>query len=553
MNQRQKLVQKQFLNNEQTVIKRLEYIYDGALSDINKKIRNLEFKIDDLTEEYDWLDDGDPKKEIIRSKIQSQIHQKKYQEALQGQIEGILNQMQTKQYLTVSDYLSGCYEDGFIGSLFDLHGQGIPLTMPLDQTKMVRAIQLDSKISKGLYTKLGEDVDVLKKRITSEVTRSIATGASYAQCAQRLAGQTKIGYNKSVRIARTEGHRIQTTAAMDAMENAKAKGADVLKQWDATLDDVTRESHVAVDGEIRELDEPFSNGLDYPGDPAGGAAEVVNCRCALLQRARWALDEGELQTLKDRAAFYGLDKSDQFDDFKKKYLKAVDTDATMKVQKPHPDAKIKTVGGMNCWVHDIDSYGFTDGTAGGVKKTVPARVYTTPDGTQFIYPKGYNKQNQTLTPDMAIEVWGKVPENIRTKIQKTVEVVDYYNPQDSYWKKVYKNFGHSYATGGEKITMYRSSYHDPDYLLHTYCHEGGHYIDYHLPGTSLSDRYCQQSAWQTAMAKDLATSGKKSWRAYGENSPLEDFADSVGYYTTDRAGFAAIFPERTKLLDEILK
>ena len=325
MNRRQKLVQQQFLNNEKAVIKRLEYIYDGALSDINKKIRELEFHIGDLTEVYDWMEDDDPQKEVIRSRIQSKIYQKQYQESLQGQVDGILKQMQTKQFLTVSDYLDTCYEDGFIGSLFDLHGQDVPLLMPLDQTKMVRAIQLDSKISKGLYTRLGEDVTTLKKRITAEVTRSIATGTSYAQTAQRLAGQTKIGYNKAVRIARTEGHRIQTTAAMDVMEGAKERGADVLKQWDAALDDRTRESHIAVDGEIREVDKPFSNGLMYPGDPAGGAAEVINCRCALLQRARWALDEDELQTLKDRAEYFGLDKSDQFNDFKKNYLKAVQT------------------------------------------------------------------------------------------------------------------------------------------------------------------------------------------------------------------------------------
>ena len=242
--------------------------------------------------------------------------------------------MQTKQFLTVSDYLDLCYEDGFVGSMFDLHGQDVPLMMPLDQTKMVRAIQLESKISKGLYTRLGEDVDVLKKRITAQVTRSIATGDSYAQTAKQLAGQTRIGYNKAVRIARTEGHRIQTTATMDVMEQAKEKGADVVKQWDATLDDRTRESHMAVDGQIREVDEAFSNGLMFPGDPDGGAAEVVNCRCALLQRARWALDEDELQTLKDRAKFYGLDKADEFDDFKKKYLKAVEEPAVKNTVDP---------------------------------------------------------------------------------------------------------------------------------------------------------------------------------------------------------------------------
>lgn len=46
----------------------------------------------------------------------------------------------------------------------------------------------------------------------------------------------------------------------------------------------------------------------------------VNCRCALIQRARWALDIDELKTLKERAEYYGLDKSDDFESFKKEYL-----------------------------------------------------------------------------------------------------------------------------------------------------------------------------------------------------------------------------------------
>lgn len=58
----------------------------------------------------------------------------------------------------------------------------------------------------------------------------------------------------------------------------------------------------------------------FPGDPDGTAAEVVNCRCTLLQRARWALGEDELQTLKERAKYFGLDKSEGFEDFKKKYI-----------------------------------------------------------------------------------------------------------------------------------------------------------------------------------------------------------------------------------------
>lgn len=354
MNKHQKLVQQKFLNDEEKVIKRLRQVYDQSLNDITGKISDLDTSISTLQKVYNSIGTDeigdlaaaffkgkanitpDEAKETLQSMIQSKVYQKKYQEALKKQVGGILDTMHDKEFKAVSDYLTECYENGFVGTMFDLQGQGIPMCFPLDQEQMVRAVQLDSKISKGLYTRLGEDVALLKKKITAQVSRGISTGMSFQQVAQQLAGYTNIGYNNAVRIARTEGHRIQCQAGMDACYTAKDKGADVLKQWDSTMDSSTRESHVAVDGEIRELDEKFSNGLMFPGDPAGGAAEVINCRCALLQRARWALDEDELQTLKNRAAYFGFDKSDGFEDFKKKYLKAagnINNSATTSAKK----------------------------------------------------------------------------------------------------------------------------------------------------------------------------------------------------------------------------
>lgn len=304
------MVQQQFLNKEETVIKRLKGVYGQSLKDITGKISDLDKSIGALQKALADVDDdeiGDlakaflgrranispaEAKETLQSMLQSKVYQKRYQEALKGQIDGIMDKMHSKEYKIVSDYLKECYEDGFIGTMFDLQGQGIPLCFPLDQEAMVRAVQLDSKISQGLYARLGEDVALLKKKITAQVSRGIATGMSYQQVARGLSAYTNIGYNNAVRIARTEGHRIQVQGTMDACYKAKEKGADVVKQWDSTLDGRTRESHAQVDGEIRELDKPFSNGLMFPGDPSGGAAEVVNCRCALLQRARWALDDG---------------------------------------------------------------------------------------------------------------------------------------------------------------------------------------------------------------------------------------------------------------------
>lgn len=348
MNKRQKLVQQQFLNNEEAVIKKLNQVYTKSYDDICKTFSELDESIAYLQEVYEGIEkDGltgaaldyfsmrgqspspEQAQETVKSMIQSKVYQKNYQTALKKQVGGILDTMHENEFKTVSKYLNKCYEEAFIGTMFDLQGQGIPLCFPLDQEAMVRAVQLDSKISQGLYSRMGEDVSMLKKHITSEISRGISNGMSYEKVAQQI-GFKMMGtydtpggaYAKALRIARTEGHRIQCQSGMDACYKAKEKGADVVKQWDATLDSNTRETHSQVDGEIRELDKRFSNGLMFPGDPSGGPGEVVNCRCALLQRAKWGLDEAELQTLKDRAEYFGFDKSDSFEEYKKNYLKA---------------------------------------------------------------------------------------------------------------------------------------------------------------------------------------------------------------------------------------
>lgn len=339
MKKYEKEVQQAFLNNEEAVIKELKKTYDQSLIDISSKVKKLDLNIGYIQKALLEIEDDDigdlarillgkkkhltpeEAKETLKSMLQSKVYQKNYQTALKKQVSGILDKMHQKEFTAVSDYLVECYDNGFMGAMYSLQNQGIPMCFPIDQTAMVRAVQLDSKISKGLYSRLGEDVAVLKKKIVAQVSRGISTGMSYQEIAKQLSGYTNIGFNNAVRIARTEGHRVQVQSAMNASYSAKEKGADVVKQWDAALDSSTRESHAKVDGEIRELDKPFSNGLMFPGDPSGGAAEVINCRCALLQRARWALDDDELETLKERAKYFGLDKTENFEEYKKKYLK----------------------------------------------------------------------------------------------------------------------------------------------------------------------------------------------------------------------------------------
>lgn len=237
--------------------------------------------------------------------------------------------------------------------MYDIAKQGVPIIAPIDQAAAVRSVLTDSKIVEGFYNHLGVNYAQLKKTITQEVSRGIASGLSYRDIARNIHNVSGSGVSNAKRIARTEGHRIQQTAARDAQQTAKKRGADVVKQWDASLDKRTRDSHARVDGEIRELDEEFSNGLMFPGDPSGSAAEVINCRCTSNTRARWALDEDELNTLKDRAEYFGLDKTESFEDYTAKYLNASEIQAKVE-QTVTPKKEYLTENKLKQKIEDAD-------------------------------------------------------------------------------------------------------------------------------------------------------------------------------------------------------
>ena len=186
------------------------------------------------------------------------------------------------------------------------------------------AIHTDTKLTSPLYAALGENVDILKKRIANNLARGISQNSSWREIARNIKGSSRIPISNTMRIARTESHRIQESAKYDSQKKASENGADIVRQWNAALDSRTRKSHAEVDGQIVGIDEPFTVGGHqgmFPGN-IGIAKEDINCRCTVDQRAVWALDEDELEKLNKRAEYFGLDKSKNLEDFKKKYLKA---------------------------------------------------------------------------------------------------------------------------------------------------------------------------------------------------------------------------------------
>ena len=301
MNKRQKQVQHSLLKNELAVIKQLEDSYEQAVKDIDSVITRLLARKD-------------------TENLQSIIYQVKYQTALKKELEDFLRVLHTNNYTLINDYLQDCYRESHIGTLFDIQGQGVPLILPLEQEQMISAITLNSKLSEPLYNALGYNVEVLKIDVMREISRGIAQSLSYQEMARNLKTTTNVDFNKCLRITKTEGHRVQCESAFNVQVRAKAKGANIMKQWDSTLDSRTRPLHQKVDGEIVDVEEKFSNGLMYPGDPDGTAKEVVNCRCVLLQRAKWALTDEEFTKMNGETnELQHFESVNDYEEFKNKF------------------------------------------------------------------------------------------------------------------------------------------------------------------------------------------------------------------------------------------
>lgn len=720
------------LSDEQKALKDLESAYKKAKKDCQEKIRNL-----------------NARKKMNDPNLQTVIHQQKYQKELLKEIDGVLNDLQTNSYQSVNEFFEGSYVNGYVGSMYEFEKQGIPITTPVDPKKVVRAVQTKSKLSQSYYMKQGltvQNIRTLKKQIALECTRGIASGKSWIEVADSLTVQRCFDISRSdaMRIVRTEGNRINQQGRLDAGDEAIKQGCDLVKQWDATLDDRTRPDHQVADGQLREWDEDFLVGGEHMKAPSigGSAKQVINCRCQLLKRPRWALDEEELKELQDRANYFGLDKTKDFEEFKQKYLQIPDTlsqqiadkekivldnqkrlddlkkeyekdrdlikagekkgysrydeftskdnlilerdklqseidkleddldgwmdknprpirddffpddedslspedwekcyqkydDARQKWRQERKDFEnfvyenrwkkqnrlVDVKDALSNW-DDIEKYReankiglddlrkrlndvdkeqrellritrqeekelanlkeafqnkknlesattafktsggeykvyrrnskLGDGTAGGYKRIAEVNVYVTPEGKEFEFPVGMNKQKQTLTPEQLAKAWEKVPEGIREKSPKKIQVLDYYNPQDKVFRQKYKDFTRSYATGGSSgVTFYRSNYHDDEYLVDTLCHEIGHVIDQNTK-TASGVRFCDDVEWTTAMSQDLAISGKKSPTKYGENANAEDLAESVAMYTRRNEWFKKTFPNRTKILEQYI-
>ena len=137
-----------------------------------------------------------------------------------------------------------------------------------------------------------------KQQLNSAVLQGILQGDTIDEIADRLQAVTNMNRNAAIRNARTMTTSAENGGRMASYQEAKEQGIEYEKEWNATLDSRTRDTHRDVDGEIVPEHKLFSNGCRYPGDPRADPAEIYNCRCCIssvLPKYKTKSNKGNLQ------------------------------------------------------------------------------------------------------------------------------------------------------------------------------------------------------------------------------------------------------------------
>lgn len=152
------------------------------------------------------------------------------------------------------------------------------LGLDFDKLDTVVLSAMDDRLETMAAQVTGTTRDVLESRVLLD---GVAAGESVDQLKARIRGVfSDLSSWRATTIARTE-----TVGGFNGGSYVVAKSSGVVskREWLATDDTRTRDTHAAQDGAtVKGFDARYPNGCLFPGDPSAKAEEVVLCRCAEL-------------------------------------------------------------------------------------------------------------------------------------------------------------------------------------------------------------------------------------------------------------------------------
>lgn len=164
--------------------------------------------------------------------------------------------------------------------------------------------------------------------------------------------------------------------------------------------------------------------------------------------------------------------------------------------------------------------------------------YTDKNGISYYYEVFTDVLNANFNASRASRFIENSPSFIHKNL-KGIMSCNHSHPLDDYFRKVYKNFPRGYMYSSDPVTVHTVS--TWEYFKESICHEVGHHIDKKLQDVS------SMTKWLQAQKAD-----GNYYRAYSQQAPCEDFADTVSQYVINKEKCRKQFPHRTALLEKLL-
>lgn len=202
------------------------------------------------------------------------------------QINDVVNEMGGKEEWLLRSFISDEGTQGYFGTFYALEGaENIQINFAMLPEDYIEELVNTPVAGKRLSTRLYTNQSKLAQETTTALLQGAFRGEGYAKVAKRVSELTEANYKQALRIARTEGGRVQSTAKQKSYVEAKNKGIDVQKRWLSTLDKKTRHSHQQLDGQTVDVEEEFTapSGAKAMGPRLfQEASETINCRCTTI-------------------------------------------------------------------------------------------------------------------------------------------------------------------------------------------------------------------------------------------------------------------------------
>lgn len=246
---------------------------DGELYNHYKDtLKSLKKELKSYIENYDQLSFSK------RLEVENQLK-------MAQRIDGIISELAGSTQQTVAQYVHDELQQGYMGVWYALEGaENIQLDFGMLPERYIEQLVNKKVDGKTFSKRLYNNRDDLADRVTTTLLSGAVRGDGYAKVAKQVGELTEANYKQALRIARTEGGRVQSTAKQRAYQEAKAKGVNIKKKWLATLDKKTRHQHQELDGQTVEIEEQF----EFKGNKADGprlfgvAGLDINCRCTTI-------------------------------------------------------------------------------------------------------------------------------------------------------------------------------------------------------------------------------------------------------------------------------